>query len=294
MMTQPISAEFPFESKYLDVLDSKIHYIDQGQGDPIVFLHGILTSNYVWRNIIPTLAAHGRCIAPDLIGMGKSGKPNIPYRIFDHIRYIENFIEKLALKNITFVVHSIGSIIGFDYAMRHQNNIKGLAFIEPLLPLLTDPELISLPNREFILPLQNTKEGYRAVVEENYLIKNILPMLVMRQLSEKELKVYQEPFLTPKDRIPLWQYLQDLPQPNGPQDVRDLISRYSEELKKSSLPKLFFYSMPGFSTTMEIIVWARKHLSNLELEDLGEGLHCPQETNPQGIAKALLPWYQRI
>lgn len=288
--TQTISAEFPFESKYADVFGSKIHYIEQGEGDPILFLHGFLTSNYLWRNIIPTVSQYGQCIAPDLIGMGKSGKPDIPYRVFDHIRYIEAFIETLGLKNITLVLHSLGSIVGFDFAMRHQNRIKKLAFIEPVLPLLTDPELLSLPEREIIFPLQNTEEGYRAVIEENYLLKTILPMLIMRKLTEKELTIYREPFLMPKDRIPLWRYLQDLP-PHGPQDVKDLIARYSDGLQKSAIPKLFLYSMPGLCITMETVTWARQHLSNLTLEDLGEDLHCPQETNPAGVSEALVRWY---
>ncbi len=291
--TPTISADFPFESKYAEVLGSKIHYVEQGEGEPILFLHGFLTSNYLWRNIMPTLSQHGRCIAPDLIGMGKSAKPDIAYRVFDHIRYIEAFIEKLGLKKITLVLHSLGSIVGFDYAMRHQNNIKGLAFIEPLLPLLTDPELLSLPEREIVLPLQNTQQGYRAVVEENYLLKTVLPMLIMRKLSEKELHTYHQPFLQPKDRIPLWQYLQDLP-PHGPQDVKDLILRYSDALQQSTLPKLFLYSMPGLCTTMDIVTWAREHLPNLMLEDLGEDLHCPQETNPAGICDALVRWYTGI
>ena len=126
MTDQDISAAFPFDSKYIEVLGSKMHYIDEGEGDPILLLHGNPTSSYLWRNIIPHLTPKARCIAPDLIGMGKSDKPDIGYRFFDHVEYIEGFIEKMGLKNITLVIHDWGSGLGFHYAMRHEGNIKGI------------------------------------------------------------------------------------------------------------------------------------------------------------------------
>lgn len=110
-MSNNISPEFPFESKYIKIQSSNIHYIDEGTGDPILFLHGNPTSSYLWRNIIPFLTPHGRCIAPDLIGMGKSDKPDIDYRFFDHVKYIEGFIEKMELKNMTLVLHDWGSAL---------------------------------------------------------------------------------------------------------------------------------------------------------------------------------------
>src|ERR1700678_3022884 len=116
-MTSKISADFPYESQYADVYGAKMHYISQGSGNPILFLHGIPASCYVWRNVIPHLTSLGRCITPDLIGMGKSDKPDIEYSVFDQIKYIEKFIETLNLKNITLVMHGWGSVIGFDYAM---------------------------------------------------------------------------------------------------------------------------------------------------------------------------------
>ncbi|MFQ5574838.1 MAG: alpha/beta fold hydrolase, partial [Terriglobia bacterium] len=118
MVEKVVSAEFPFESKYVEILGSKMHYIDEGAGDPILFLHGNPTSSYLWRNIIPYLVPHGRCVAPDLIGMGKSDKPPIDYRFFTHSKYVEGFIDALGLENITLVIHDWGSGLGFHYAMR--------------------------------------------------------------------------------------------------------------------------------------------------------------------------------
>ena len=111
-------------------LGSKLHYIEQGSGDPILFLHGNPESSYIWRNIIPHLSPLGRCVAPDLIGFGKSDKPDIEYRVFDHIKYVEELIRALELKNITFVIHDWGSAIGSHYAMGNPGNVKGLAMME--------------------------------------------------------------------------------------------------------------------------------------------------------------------
>ncbi|MCH6574394.1 MAG: alpha/beta fold hydrolase, partial [Bacteroidetes bacterium] len=122
---QEISAKFPYTSKFIEVNGSKMHYVDEGSGNPILFLHCNPTSSYLWRNIIPHLSRAGRCIAPDLIGFEKSDKPDIEYRFFDHVKYVEGFIEKMGLKNITLVIHDWGSALGFHYAMRHENNIKG-------------------------------------------------------------------------------------------------------------------------------------------------------------------------
>lgn len=117
-------------SHFIDVHGAKMHYLESGAGRPILFLHGIPTSSYLWRNVIPQLSSLGRCIAPDLIGFGQSARPNIPYTVFDHIKYIEGFIEALNLKRITLVMHGWGSVIGLDYAMRHEKNCRGLVFYE--------------------------------------------------------------------------------------------------------------------------------------------------------------------
>ncbi len=138
-MTQQkeISPAFPFQSKFVDVLGSRMHYVEEGAGDPVLFLHGNPTSSYLWRNVIPHVSPLGRCIAPDLIGMGKSDKPDIGYGFFDHSRYVEGFIEALGLQNITLVIHDWGSALGFHYARRHEGNVKGIAFMEAIVRPVT-------------------------------------------------------------------------------------------------------------------------------------------------------------
>lgn len=281
-------------SHFIEVLGSKIHYLEAGQGDPMLFIHGMPTSSYLWRKVIPLVSAHARCIAPDLIGMGKSDKPDIEYRIFDHIRYIEDFIEKMKLNNITLVLHGWGSLVGFDIASRHPEKIKALAFYESYIRPEKDWKMLSLPVQQFASLLVPQGAGYRAVVKQNYLIEKLLRSGIIRQLSEEEMDAYRAPFRTPESRKLLWQYIQDLPLGNGPADVEELIEAYSKWLCETALPKLMFYAMPGFITTMDAVQWARTHLKNLTLESIDDGLHFAQEVYPELFGGKLQQWYSHL
>lgn len=290
-----ISADFPFESKYVEVLGSKLHYIDVGEGDPMLFIHGIPTSSYMWRNIIPEASKDARCIAVDLIGMGKSDKPDIDYTIFDHIKYIEEFIKALDLKNITLVLHGWGSIIGFHYAMNHQDNVKGIVFYESHVRATIKWDMLSLPVQQIASLFTDEETSYREVVQNNYFIKTVLPTGVMRDLSPDEMKHYEEPFKTQESRKPLLQYIHELPVGSDQQEeIVQLIRDYSSKLKESKIPKLMFYAVPGFITTIDTVQWARDNFENLEVVDLGEALHFAQETNPHLFANEMMEWYQQI
>lgn len=286
-----ISADFPYQSNYIEVNGSKMHYIDEGQGEPMLFLHGIPTSCYLWRNVIPFLSDNVRCIAPDLIGMGKSDKPDIEYTVFDHIKYIEGFIEALDLKNITLVLHAWGSVIGFDYAMRHQENIKGIAFLESHLRPTMQWDMISLPVQEMSAVLDAPDGGYDVIMNSNYYVNKVLPSGVLRTLTEEEMEHYRAPFKEPGSCKPIWQYLQDLPLGGDSGEVDKLIANYSEVLTQSQLPKLMLYAIPGFITTVDTVKWARDSLPNISLVDVGDALHYAQESNPQKIGEELLAWY---
>lgn len=290
-MIETISAEFPFESKYIDVLDSKLHYIDEGEGDPILFIHGVPTSSYLWRNIVPTLAKQGRCIAVDLIGFGQSGKPDIEYSVHDHIRYITAFIEALSLKNVTLMMHAWGSVVGFSYAAANLNNIKALAFVESHVRPPENMESISLPIQEVASVLAGPDGGYDVIMNSNYYVNKVLQSGVLRRLSDQELAVYNEPFAKAGSCKPIWQFLQEMPLGDEPNDVSRIIQKYSKILQKSDVPKLMFYAVPGFVTTIDTVIWARDHFPNLKLVDLGDALHYPQETNPELIATELSKWY---
>lgn len=286
--------EADIRSHFVSVKGSQMHYFDAGRGDPILFLHGIPTSAYLWRHIIPTMSSVGWCIAPDLIGMGQSEKPDIDYRVFDHINYIDAFIEALNLKNITLVMHAWGSVIGLDYARRHEKNIKGIAFYESHIQPVTACSQLSLPVQQLATLLNRPGASYRAIIKQNYLIEKLLRNSAIRVLSEEEMDRYRAPFTTEESRKPLWQYINDLPLGNGPEDVVKLIQDYSDWLQKTPIPKLMMYAIPGFMTTIESVTWARDTMTNLELVSLDDAMHLAPESVPEQFSAALLKWYRKV
>lgn len=289
-----ISGKFSYPAKYAEVYGSKMHYVEAGDGDPILLLHGIPTSNYLWRNIIPHLSPLGRCIAPDLIGLGRSDKPKIEYTVFDHIKYIDKFIETLQLENILLVMHGWGSVIGFDYAMRHQHNCRGLAFYEAFLRSLDMDNEIALPFQEQLFELQSEESTQDLVMNGIAYVDRIIPQNVMRQLTDEEMKNYREPFAKEGSEKPILQYLKDLSTCDGKSKIDKLIADYTLKLTKSKLPKLMLYSVPGFITTIATVMWAKEHLPNLEIVDIGEELHLAQESNPTLIGETISVWIQAL
>ena len=282
------------ESNTVEVLDSTIHYIESGQGDPILFIHGMPTYSYLWRNVIPGLKDSGRCIALDLIGMGLSGKPDIDYRVFDHIKYVTEFIEVMDLKNITLVMHGWGSVIGFEYARLHPENVKSMAFFESHVRPTTEWDMLSLPVQQLASLLQRQGASYRAILQQNYLVKKLLPKGVIRKLSQKELAVYEKPFPTPLTRKPLWQYVNDLPLGNGPDDVIELIAEYSAWLQKTDIPKLMLYAMPGFITPISTVTWAKDNFPQLTVVGLDDVMHFAQESVPELFSQSIRQWHDSL
>ncbi|MEM7032437.1 MAG: haloalkane dehalogenase [Chloroflexota bacterium] len=293
MTTKPISADFPFESKYLEVYGSKMHYIDEGEGDPILFLHGNPTSNYLWRNIIPYLAPHARCIAPDLIGMGKSDKPDLDYRFFDQSKYLEAFIEKLGLSNVTLVLHDWGSGLGFHYGMRHEDNLKGIAFMEAMVKPLKWAELPTVNKIGFRL-FRAPGVGWFMSSVMNVFLTQFMPQGIARKLSKVEQDYYQAPFKTIKSRKPIQQFPVEVPIDGYPADVYKMMSNYSQKLQESSLPKILFYASPGAIIPAADVEWCKQNIKNLETVDIGEGIHFIQEDNPHLIGEELAKWYQDL
>ena len=294
---QNISVDFPYEPHYIEVHGSKIHYVDEGSGDPILFLHGNPTYSYLWRNIIPYMTPMGRCIAMDLIGMGKSDKPDIEYRFSDHVEYVEGFIEKMGLKDITLVIHDWGSALGFHYAMRHESNIKGIAFMEAIL--------FPVPSRGPIWERFGVfKEAFHArstpevlqdmLVNKNMFIEKILPGGVVRKLSEEEMNHYREPFTDPVSRKVIWRWFSQVPIEGIPSEVAEVVRTYNQGLRQSELPKLMFYATPGAAIPPPLVEWCRQNLRNLKAVDIGRGIHYVQEDNPHLIGSELAAWHKSL
>tara|TARA_R110000868_G_scaffold8205_3_gene42469 strand:+ start:64136 stop:64987 length:852 start_codon:yes stop_codon:yes gene_type:complete len=277
------------KNKFIDVLGSKLHYIEEGEGDPIVFIHGVPTSSYMWRNVVSGLSNQGRCIAVDLIGFGQSDKPSIDYTIFDLINYFDAFMEAMKLSNVTLVMHAWGSVVGLDWAMRHSDKLKGIVLLEAHLRPAEQPDMVALPVQERSGVLHDKDGGKHAILEENIYIEKILPNGVMRQLSDVEMDEYRKPFHSAESRKPIWQYLQDLPM-GEPTKVVELIAKYSDALQSSEIPKLLLYAMPGFNTSIETVMWARDNLPELEIVEIDDALHYAPESHPKEVAAAIENW----
>lgn len=295
-MTTPeaISPAFPYASRYVDVHDARLHYLDEGEGQAILFLHGNPTSSYLWRNVIPHLTPSARCIALDLAGMGKSSKPVCDYRFFDHVRYVEGFIETLALRNLTLVLHDWGSAIGFHYASRHETNVRAIAFMEAILMPL--PGWEALPEEAWGLfqALRNPDFGRQLAIEQNVFIEQILPGGMLRTLTVEEFARYREPFADSASRMPLWRWSNEIPIAGEPADVAAAVEQYNRWLQMTPLPKLLLYATPGVSLGAPLVEWCEQNLPRLTLADLGAGLHFLQEDNPHGVGEALASWYAAL
>lgn len=293
MSNKEISSKFPFESKFITVKGSQIHYIDEGSGDPILFIHGNPTSSYLWRNIIPYLKNNARCIALDLIGMGKSDQPDLNYGFEDTYAYLKAFIESLALKNITLVIHDWGSGLGFHYANEHRNNIKGIAFMEAMhkmvdwknLPLrikvATTLMRMSIPNRLML--------GVA-----NLFVKKVLPNGTKRRLSKEEFEYYATPYPTIKSRRAVRVWPQNIPIKGKPKRITDIVYSYHEWLKTTNIPKICFYADPGILIPQKEVEWIQTNFPNTTLVNVGPGLHFIQEDNPHKIGEELAKWYRNI
>jgi haloalkane dehalogenase len=286
---QPIAAEFPFEAHFVEVHGARMHYVDEGSGDPVLFLHGNPTSSYLWRNIIPHLTDRARCIAPDLIGMGQSDKPDIAYRFFDHYKYLVGFIEALDLRNITLVIHDWGSGLGFHYAAKHPDNIKGIAFMEAICRPFSWATLH--PQYKLMFRLMRLDGiGWLLVSALNLFVNQLLPGAVARKLTAVEMQHYRAPYPTVRSRRPVRQWPREVPIDGKPVDVAAAVETYSQWLQETDLPKILFHAQPAAIISADGVAWLKAHLSNLTTVDIGPGIHFIQEDNPHLIGTELAAW----
>ena len=297
LTAQPISAEFPFRSQFQQVGKDRIHYIETGQGDPILFLHGVPMSTYSWRNIIPHVSDNARCIALDFMGFGKSDKPDITYSFTDQFHYLEGFIDSLDLQNITLVMTDIGGIMGTRYAMDHPDNIKGLVFMEtPIADARTFHKNGGMMQRMMFWMGRQPKLGYNKIVKKNLFLK-LMPMLIKRKLTEEEKAVYREPFPTPESRLPLYALPSSFPKKGKDAqdgDMGDFLNQNATDLQKSSIPKLLLYAKPGMLINKKNRAWATNNLSELEMVFVGKAKHLMEEDVPQKIGQAIQQWYVKL
>lgn len=285
-MTQAISPHDPYLRHRVPVLDSDMAYVDVGSGDPIVFLHGSPTSSYLWRNVIPHVEGRGRCLAPDLIGMGDSGKnPSGSYRLVDHARYLDAWFEALGLsKNVTLVVHDWGSALGFYWAQRHPEHVKALVYMEAIVRPLTWDEWPEAATKMF--KVFRSSDGEAVVLQKNVFVERILPASVLRGLTPEEMAVYRRPYLEAgESRRPTLTWPRQIPISGEPADVVALVESYRKWLATSGIPKLFINADPGM-----ILTGAQRELCRTwpnQQEVTVKGLHFMQEDSPVEIGQAI-------
>jgi len=289
-----ISSEFPFASRYVDVDGSRLHYVEEGVGDPVLFLHGNPTSSYLWRNVIPHVAAESRAIALDLVGMGRSDRPDSEYRFFDHVRYVEGFIEALELDDLTLVVHDWGSALGFHYASRNESRVRGIAFMEAIVAPVPSWDAFLDDARDLFRAFRTPGVGEQLIMEENVFVERVLPGSVVRELTDDEMARYREPFPDPPSRKPLWRWPNEIPIEGEPPDVHEAVQAYNAWIQRTDTPMLMFVATPGVLLSEPMVRWCRDHIRRLEVVELGEGIHYLQEDHPDEIGTAIAEWQARL
>lgn len=290
-----ISSEEP-PKKSLSVLGNEMAYVEIGEGDPIVFLHGNPTSSYLWRNVMPHLSSLGRCIAPDLIGMGDSEKLKDSglesYRFVEHREYLDALLEALGVKeNVTLVIHDWGSALGFDWARRHPDAIRGIAYMEGIVrPIDWEdwPEAITPLFEAF-----RSDAGEAMVLQKNVFVEKVLPGSVLRGLTEAEMAVYRRPFSEAgEDRRPTLTWPRQIPLSGEPEDVVRIVSDYAKWMAENDLPKLFVNAEPGAILVGPQREFCRSWINQTEVTVAGS--HFIQEDSPDEIGQALAAWYRDL
>ena len=290
-MSKPISAADAYERHRIAFLETEISYVDTGAGEPVVFLHGNPTSSYLWRNVIPHVEGLGRCLAPDLVGMGDSGAaPDGSYRFVDHARYLDAWFEALGLTNVTLVVHDWGSALGFYWAYRHPERVRGIAYMEAVVRPLTWEEWRD-ESRQIFQDLRS-EAGEEMVLEKNLFIEGILPSAVLRDLTEEEMNVYRRPYLQPgESRRPTLTWPRELPISGEPEEVVSIVDDYSRWLAQSDVPKLFVNAEPGAILTGSQREFCRTWPNQEEVTV--RGAHFVQEDSPHEIGEAVATFVRR-
>jgi haloalkane dehalogenase len=285
-----------YGKKHIEVNGKSMAYIDIGEGDPIVFLHGNPTSSYLWRNVMPFAEDLGRCIAPDLIGMGDSEKLDDPgpdsYRFVEHREYLDGILDALGVnQNVLLVIHDWGSALGFDWANRHRDAVRGICYMEALVrPVTWDewPEAATGIFKGF-----RSEVGESMVIEKNVFVENVLPASIIRKLEPEEQDEYRRPFARAgEDRRPTLTWPRQIPIEREPADVTKILDDYGAWMSENDVPKLFVNADPG-----SILIGPQREYCRAwknQTEITVPGLHFIQEDSPNEIGAALAKFIKAL
>ena len=291
-MSPSISAADPHPRRRVAVLDTEMAYVSTGSGRPVVFLHGNPTSSYLWRNVIPHVERDGRCLAPDLVGMGESGaSPGGAYRFRDHARYLDAWFEALDLTGVTLVMHDWGSALGFHWAHRHPDRVRALVYMEAIVRPLTWDEWPEVARKVF--QAMRSSAGEEMVLEKNVFVERILPLSVRRGLTDAEMAVYRRPYASPgESRRPTLTWPREIPIDGAPADVVAIVDGYARWLAGSDIPKLFVNADPGTILTGAQRQFCRAWPNQQEVTVTGS--HFIQEDSPAEIGQAVAAFVRRL
>jgi haloalkane dehalogenase len=286
-----ISTEDASYRKHVAVRDTNMAYVDVGEGDPIVFLHGNPTPSYLWRNIIPYLLPLGRCLAPDYVGMGNSGAaPSGSYRFVDHARYLDAWFEALGLtSNVILVVHDWGSALGFHWAQRHPERVKAIVYMEGIVRPFRSWDEWPEVTRAFF-QAQRTPAGDDLILQKNLFIEYLLPL---RHISNEAMEVYRRYFRNPgPTRQPMLTWTRELPIAGEPADVVRIVESYAQWLSSSTIPKLFIDAEPaGF------LIGAQREFCRAwpnQERVVVSGSHFVQEDSPDEVGAATARFVSKV
>ena len=278
----------------VEVLDSYLSYRDVGTGDiPVVFLHGNPVSSYVWRNVIPHVSGQTRCLAPDLIGMGESGKPDLAYRLADHVRYLDAWFDAMSLNDAVLVGHDWGGTLAMDWAARHPGRIRGIAVTETFLRPMRSEELAP-PVAELFRAYRSPK-GEKMVMEDNMVIEVNLARGVAGGLAAADLDAYRTPFLEPASRKPMLAWTREFPLDGEPANVIEVVLGCGRWMARTpEVPKLIMAVESGVGLgSPEVVGWAAENFAGAEVESVGPGGHQIPEDQPAAIGAAVASWLRR-
>lgn len=289
-------SDLPFEKRRQEVFGRSMAYVEVGEGDPIVFLHGNPTSSYLWRNVIPHLAGLGRCIAPDLIGMGDSEKlpdsgPDA-YRFVEHRRYIEGLLEAIGVRErVTLVLHDWGCALGLDWANHHREAVRGIAYMEGIVVprLWSDwPE----PTQQMFRQLRSDA-GEQLILQDNMFVETLLPRSMLRTLTDTEMNEYRRPFLEAgESRRPTLTWPREIPVDGEPADVTAIVQAFADHIPASTIPKLFINGDPGQSLSGRLRDFCRTW--NAQTEVTVRGRHFLPEDSPNEVGQAVAAWLRTL
>lgn len=283
----------PLVKNTVNVLNSRIAYHQRGQGVPILMLHGNPTSSYLWRDVIPQLDGRGRLIAPDLIGMGDSGKLPGPgadtYRFVTHRSYLDAFIDAVIGQQdkILFVVHDWGSALGFDWANRHRDRVRGIVYMEAIVRPVAGWEEWSKAATPIFQGFRSEK-GEELILDRNMFVERVLPGSVLRKLTDAEMAEYRRPYLRREDRWPTLTWPRQIPIAGEPADVVAITSDYASWMSQNDIPKLFVNAEPGAILVGPLREFCRSWKNQTEVTVPGS--HFIQEDSGPAIGKAIADW----